>query len=655
MSIAEFRKLWVSGRRFVELENAIDNQILGATLQENTKILRIVALTPGTKHHQSPSFSLKTPSSPHSTLPRFGRVLTLSFIPSGHSDVVMIAAILTSSSTPDSPLPPKCPQHHPDRWLAQRGPQTLAVWMKVHVSLRTHYTHSHAPPSAHTQQFFSTIPPSTLAHGIPHCGMSRCMVQRVQSRFSTLKLKLFVFAGSLGGVELPAQMTHASLLPAERKALGIEGLLRLSCGIEEADDLRGGLVTLLNIPLHRLSAKQGACKYSVQTACLTGFLLPSLSLNIAAMHAKAESSVSAKQRAANKGQPSDSSRPVAPQKREKYPPPYGAQHRQDALWEGGNEALPPMWTEYEVEGDGQPLHLDGAVFMTASHRPLPGVRLDYPGLLIPGCEWYISPLGRSYFVNHNTQTTSWKKPTIERPAGSLMPERIIRNGSPRYNGNLACLVTSGDILGISNSSIRQWTRAGQPVGKPLDYEGGVVITIAVSPDGLMVADGRVRLWNIEEGSLVGHPWEGNNDEVLCLDWSPNGTEVAGGSQDGTIRRWNTTTGRQLTPPIKRSDKWVWAIKYSPQGDKFASSDGAHLVSASVDYSVRIWDLETNQQLGEPLWHDDRVFAVAVSIDGQYIASSIFGPHAKIYVWSLEAALERVCGDGGRVAQSRDVR
>lgn len=42
-------------------------------------------------------------------------------------------------------------------------------------------------------------------------------------------------------------MTHASLLPAERKALGIEGLLRLSCGIEEADDVRGGLVTLLNV------------------------------------------------------------------------------------------------------------------------------------------------------------------------------------------------------------------------------------------------------------------------------------------------------------------------------------------------------------------------------------------------------------------------
>ncbi|KAG2753513.1 hypothetical protein P692DRAFT_20722463 [Suillus brevipes Sb2] len=54
------------------------------------------------------------------------------------------------------------------------------------------------------------------------------------------------------------------------------------------------------------------------------------------MNAKAESSTSAKQREANQGQRSDSesSRPVVPQKREKFPPRYGAQHRQDALWEG---------------------------------------------------------------------------------------------------------------------------------------------------------------------------------------------------------------------------------------------------------------------------------------------------------------------------------
>lgn len=56
------------------------------------------------------------------------------------------------------------------------------------------------------------------------------------------RLTLFTLAESLGGVESliehPALMTHATVSPQQRKLLGIEdGLLRLSVGIEDADDL----------------------------------------------------------------------------------------------------------------------------------------------------------------------------------------------------------------------------------------------------------------------------------------------------------------------------------------------------------------------------------------------------------------------------------
>ena len=55
-------------------------------------------------------------------------------------------------------------------------------------------------------------------------------------------LNIFTLAESLGGVESlichPGKMTHASLTLEKRKELGIsEGLLRLSIGIEDADDL----------------------------------------------------------------------------------------------------------------------------------------------------------------------------------------------------------------------------------------------------------------------------------------------------------------------------------------------------------------------------------------------------------------------------------
>ncbi len=58
--------------------------------------------------------------------------------------------------------------------------------------------------------------------------------------------KVFTLAESLGGVEslieLPAAMTHASVPPMVRKAIGIEdGLIRLSVGIEDLSDLKSDL------------------------------------------------------------------------------------------------------------------------------------------------------------------------------------------------------------------------------------------------------------------------------------------------------------------------------------------------------------------------------------------------------------------------------
>jgi len=55
-------------------------------------------------------------------------------------------------------------------------------------------------------------------------------------------VKLCSLAESLGGVEtlisLPALMTHASMPPAVRQQIGItEGLVRLSVGLEDAEDL----------------------------------------------------------------------------------------------------------------------------------------------------------------------------------------------------------------------------------------------------------------------------------------------------------------------------------------------------------------------------------------------------------------------------------
>ncbi|KAG2060053.1 WD40 repeat-like protein [Suillus hirtellus] len=357
----------------------------------------------------------------------------------------------------------------------------------------------------------------------------------------------------------------------------------------------------------------------------------------------------------------------------KYLPPYGAQHRQDALWEGGNKALPPMWQQFKRSSIGETVYQDDRLTMVSWNRPLPGVRLDSPGdLAVPGCEWHMSPLGRSYFVNHNTRTTSWRKPKPKRPAGSLMPECVIE-GHSKCIWSLAYLGTSGNIMSTSDdSSIRQWKGDGEPVGKPLISDGGGVVSMAVSPYETMVVcgsgDGRLRLWNIKEGSMIGDPWEGHriNTPVRCLDWSRNSLEIASGSQDGTIRRWNPDTGRQIAPLIRTSHGWIYAVKYCPQGDKFISGgtdnvirvwsrngkllieikghgnavtslcwskDGAHIFSGSADSTIRKWRAIDGQELIVFRGHTNYVQALCLTPDESYIVSA--SNDCSIRIWDLQ--------------------
>lgn len=87
----------------------------------------------------------------------------------------------------------------------------------------------------------SALPPSSLAHGTPSGEMISFRIRSGARSAEALlsKLKLFTLADSLGGGEsLAARMSHASIPEAEREVLGIKGSVRLSCEIEEVEDLR---------------------------------------------------------------------------------------------------------------------------------------------------------------------------------------------------------------------------------------------------------------------------------------------------------------------------------------------------------------------------------------------------------------------------------
>jgi cystathionine beta-lyase/cystathionine gamma-synthase len=175
----------------------------------------------------------------------------------GHSDVVG-GAVMTSDdalaeklhflqkSVGGVPSPFDC-------YLVLRGLKTLGVRMQRHVQTArgiAEWLASH--PKVERVRY-----PGLASHE-GHALASRQMKgpggmisfdlrgSLAQSAAFLKALRVFACAESLGGVESlaehPAIMTHASLTPEARKALGIgDGLLRLSVGLEDAGDLRADL------------------------------------------------------------------------------------------------------------------------------------------------------------------------------------------------------------------------------------------------------------------------------------------------------------------------------------------------------------------------------------------------------------------------------
>ena len=175
----------------------------------------------------------------------------------GHSDVVGGALVVAdaargetvafhqnSAGTVNSPF---------DAFLTLRGLRTLDVRMERHCANAARVAamlEAHPEVSKVTYPFLASHPQAALARAQMAAGGGMVTFElpggEPQARRLVAGLRLFALAESLGGVEslveLPAPMTHASVPAAQRREIGIaDGLVRLSVGIENADDLLADL------------------------------------------------------------------------------------------------------------------------------------------------------------------------------------------------------------------------------------------------------------------------------------------------------------------------------------------------------------------------------------------------------------------------------
>jgi cystathionine beta-lyase/cystathionine gamma-synthase len=150
-----------------------------------------------------------------------------------------------------------------DCFLTLRGIKTLAVRMREHEKNARRIASFLKDHPRVRRVYYPALPdhPGSEIAAVQMDGFSGMVSFEIEgglaeARSVLLRLKIFKIAESLGGVEslveLPAIMTHASIPKAERKKAGLDdGLIRLSVGIENVEDLITDLSNAMNHRVRR--------------------------------------------------------------------------------------------------------------------------------------------------------------------------------------------------------------------------------------------------------------------------------------------------------------------------------------------------------------------------------------------------------------------
>ena len=167
-----------------------------------------------------------------------------------------------------------------------------------------------------------------------------------------------------------------------------------------------------------------------------------------------------------------------------------------------------------------------------------------------------------------------------------------------------------------------------------------VTSVAFSPDGTKLASGElggmVKLWDVSSGENI-NTFHGPRGLSTSVAFSPDGTKLASSISggDGTVEIREAATGKNINT-IAGHLAGVQSIVFSPDGTKLAAG-----LSGS---GVKLWEIETGQQVAT---FSEKVKSVAFSPDGMTLASTHPGALGGIKLWDIETGRNIATLQGSR--------
>ncbi|MGB3642386.1 MAG: hypothetical protein WBA39_33105, partial [Rivularia sp. (in: cyanobacteria)] len=107
-----------------------------------------------------------------------------------------------------------------------------------------------------------------------------------------------------------------------------------------------------------------------------------------------------------------------------------------------------------------------------------------------------------------------------------------------------------------------------------------------------------------------HTFQGHSSSVNAVAIAPDGKRVISASVDQTLKRWNLETG-EIEHTFQGHSDSVNAVAIAP--------DGKRAISASDDQTLKLWNLETGKVIAT-FTGESGIYCCAVAPDGLKIVA-----------------------------------